>query len=41
MESSLGQQSTQMDYSVMSTEKQQLVAEVDERKRRMLRDVEV
>ena len=40
-ESSTGQQSNQKEISATNREKQQLMAEVDEKKRRMLRDVEV
>ena len=40
-ESSSGQHSTQREVSAVSKEKQQLIAEVDEKKRRMLREVEV
>lgn len=40
-ESSSGQQSTRREVSAVSKEKQQLIAEVDEKKRRMLREVEV
>lgn len=40
-ESSSGQQSTQREFSAVSKGKQQLIAEVDEKKRRMLREVEV
>ena len=35
------EQSTQMEVSKLSKEKQQLMSEVDERKRKMLREVEV
>lgn len=40
-ESSPQQQSNQREVSTVSKEAQQLIAEVDEKKRRMLREVEV
>lgn len=40
-ESSSGPQLNTKEISTIDKEKQQLMAEVDERKRRMLRDVEV